>query len=165
MFYIRIQKLFWSVPPPPPSSQTEVALQATLRAGKKHFLESLTRDASCTLRLSIDPEATPAGELQIDAWVAEVRVEHATDILHRGILRMPAPAQLVDAVATAAAYDVSRRRTGSDGEGQEGDSSSEENEVPLPPDVCMHVAGRQQLYFDGAVLSALQPKSCWTVQV
>lgn len=139
-------------------------MQGTLRAGKKHFLESLTRDASCTLRLIIDPEATPAGELEIDVYVAAVRVEHASDILHRGILRMPAPAQLVDAVSAAAAQDVSRRRAGSEAEGAD-DSSSDEPEDPLPPDVCMHVAGRQQLRFEGAALSRTQPKSGWTLQV
>ena len=93
-----------------------------------------------------------------------MRVEHASDILHRGILRMPAPAQLVDAVATAVAQDVRRRRSGSDTDGAD-DSGSEDGDPPLPPDVCMHVAGRQQLKFEGAVLSKMQPKSVWTLQV
>jgi hypothetical protein len=140
-------------------------VQGTLRAGKKPFLETLTRDASCTLRLSIDPDANPAGELQIEACVAEVRVEHATHILHRGIMRMPAPAQLVDAVASAAANDVSRTHAGSEAGVGDGDSSVEDLCAPLPPDVCMHIAGSRQLYFDGAALSKIQPKSFWTLRV
>lgn len=139
-------------------------MQGTLRAGKTQFLEAITRDASCTLRLSIDPEATPSGELQIEAMVAEVRVEHASDdILHRGILRMPAPQELVEAVAGAAAANDRVARRGSEREAAE-DSGSEASEQ-LPADVCMHVVGRQQLLFEGAGLAKTQPKSFWTMQV
>jgi hypothetical protein len=140
-------------------------MQGTLRAGKKPFLKSLARDASCMIRISVDPEANPAGELHVDACVAEVRVEHATDILHRNILLMPAPAQLLDAVATASVYEVSRTRAGSEAGAGEADSSCEDMFTPLPPDVCLHLEGSQQLYFDGAALAKIQPKFLWNLRV
>jgi hypothetical protein len=141
-------------------------VQGTIRAGRRRFLEALIRDASVTLTLTIDPDSAPMGELVVEGRMAELVIEHGVDMLthtdvHRSILRMPAPPQLEHALMSAAPPLGLHRAASSDSALSHSDDAS----IKLANDVCLHMAGSQQLHFDGGRLSAWQPKAAYHVQV
>jgi hypothetical protein len=146
-----------------------IGMQASVRSGRKRFLEGLMRDAVLSTSFLLDPASAPAGEVQIAASIAELVVENGSDMLthtevHRSILRLPAPPPLNEAIAAASTVFESGLDAHSVGS-QPSVDIQRPDDIAAAQDVSLFIEATQYLNFDGTRLAASHPKALIHIQV
>jgi hypothetical protein len=139
-------------------------MQATVRAGRRRFIEALVCDAAAVFEVRLSPYLKPAAAINISSSIGGILVAHGRDMLthtdiHRAILRVPAPPPEVPTADLGLESSEGPPAPTGSARDRRGKMWEEDDETGFK----LHA--RQLLNFEDGQLAAEHPKAVVQVQV
>jgi hypothetical protein len=144
------------------------ALQATVQAGRRRFIEALTSDVEASATFEVVPTAKPAGLLLLTLSVASLRMDHGRDMLtqtdvFRSVLCAPVAAPAAPQAEAGKGADNMADAPGAPTGVLAGASLRQWHDAADLP--CLQLQVEQLVQFDGAHIGHQHPKALVNVQV